>query len=811
MRFSVCSAAAAYFFLVTLSVEAGPLKWGADIVRRADTAPPGNAPLTSGYENTSEDTYPILYQDTDVIQSSSRVEATAPGPIFSTLTGTALGIAESLTATTTTVKADPAGFYSGPLSLIPVPEPTMSTTARNAETGPPGRSTAAATGTHNAIASSLSSGAASTAATGTDASTAVTTASHSAPTVTLPTTAISTSTTSTIAIPGTSTVSTTIIEISSTILSTNLSTTSSVITGLSTTTASSSVPDPTTANQPITVTTTTPATTIVVSTSSQATIASVVPTTTGGSSVLTSSGVSIPTTGPTDQTSSISATFTSVLSTGLDSNPTTASSTSLPTNFGTGSTTSATVSIQHPFSLNTTRTAQPTTDRNGVPSNIPVGSAPTSTQSFISGGSQLSTTQSSVVSTIVTTAPTVTIPETAITSIPSQTGGNPVVVLPGTQTTLSTSSTLPTISVSLTEPTLTLPQATTTLTATTLPPPAVITTITTSSSLSSSATGTTSVATFAPTGKPDSNVPTANTNYPTATTTVAANIYASNLAEAKSLNKMYSSLSPQSACDRTQTACIEGKTAQCDNGRFTLDECPAGQKCYALPMTNSQGAKINCIDPAEATKILGPGSAGESSTRSSLTDVPPTTFRTETRPPTLTHTRVVTVTYDSSTATTSSLMPPPPEPTSTIITTQLEVRPTSTVELPPPSPPPPSARTSSQPSRIIITQTFNQPTNAPTSSQPVKTTGVVPTPDPSSLVLIPIDLPTTSAAAPATTSAPAAAAKPAASDRVLGGPEAGNPRTTIFNNGTPTVSVYFTVTVTQKETETVTATLIAPA
>ncbi|GAB0134640.1 hypothetical protein EsDP_00003002 [Epichloe bromicola] len=319
--------------------------------------------------------------------------------------------------------------------------------------------------------------------------------------------------------------------------------------------------------------------------------------------------------------------------------------------------------------------------------------------------------------------------------------------------------------------------------------------------------------TFTPTGTPDANVPTAITGFPTATTTVASAIYAGNVAQAKDLNKLYSSLTPQSACSGTQMACIQGKRAQCTDGAFVLTACAANEKCYALPMTNTQGAKIACRDPEEAIKILGPASEGGTSTTSVPSDEVPTTFRTKAKKPVLTHTQFVTFTDVSSTAPGQSTVESDP---ATLIPTTTELPPGTTTitssssSSSPPPPPPPPQSTTNQPSRIVITQTFNEPTQT-----------TIPTTTPGLLELIPVELTTSSSPAPPITTPIPVAAKPATPNDVDPGgvdpppapapaPDAGNPRTSVTSNGTPTVSVCFnTATVTQIEKETVTVTVTA--
>ncbi|KAG6056921.1 hypothetical protein E4U17_001843 [Claviceps sp. LM77 group G4] len=141
---------------------------------------------------------------------------------------------------------------------------------------------------------------------------------------------------------------------------------------------------------------------------------------------------------------------------------------------------------------------------------------------------------------------------------------------------------------------------------------------------------------------------TTKADVPTATSSVEPVIYSHNLAQAKNLNKIYSNLTDHSPCSGTQTACIGNKTGKCIDGAFVFTDCPAAQRCYALPRTDNRGTRNACVDPAEANKILGPDTAGAedgtTSTGSAPTDPVPSTFRTETKRTTLTYTRVIVVT-----------------------------------------------------------------------------------------------------------------------------------------------------------------------
>ncbi|KAG6306819.1 hypothetical protein E4U45_006288 [Claviceps purpurea] len=411
---------------------------------------------------------------------------------------------------------------------------------------------------------------------------------------------------------------------------------------------------------------------------------------------------------------------------------------------------------------------------------------------------------------------------------------------------------------------------------------------------------------------------------PTATSSIEPVIYSHNLAQAKNLNKVYSNLTDHSPCSGTQTACIGGKTGKCIDGAFVFTDCPAAQRCYALPRTDNRGTRNACVDPAEAVRILGSDTAGAedgtTSTGSAPTDPVPSTFRTETKRTTLTYTRVIVVTdmpsgpetevpteptaqperhgntfiavtslvpsetggmtsitlvsssasansspFSSSVSSSSSsspsepslLLPSSPTPSPSELEpepTEAEPQPSSEPSSPaepfpslssspsssppplassssspspsPPLPSPPSPlipssptprptttplpdpTTTNQPSFIVVIQTFGTPTQSS-----LTTTFTATTTTPGRLVLIPVELsslPSLPAIAGITTTPPIPKASPIGSIHLASGhagpagPESGSPHTTVTSNGTPTVSVYFTVTVTQKEKEMVT-------
>lgn len=83
-----------------------------------------------------------------------------------------------------------------------------------------------------------------------------------------------------------------------------------------------------------------------------------------------------------------------------------------------------------------------------------------------------------------------------------------------------------------------------------------------------------------------------------------------NLAIARTYNKQFSSLTPDSQCDprnRLQAnVCINGLFASCtDAGRYSTSRCGEGMQCFALPLpAGSTGVFVKCELPSEAIRQL---------------------------------------------------------------------------------------------------------------------------------------------------------------------------------------------------------------
>jgi len=84
--------------------------------------------------------------------------------------------------------------------------------------------------------------------------------------------------------------------------------------------------------------------------------------------------------------------------------------------------------------------------------------------------------------------------------------------------------------------------------------------------------------------------------------------------DAQELNKQFESLTPASSCTAGQEACVDKQFAQCVNGKFVLTGCAGGLQCAALPLVNSPGTSITCVDNAQAIARIAATGAGSSLT-----------------------------------------------------------------------------------------------------------------------------------------------------------------------------------------------------
>ncbi|TFK28555.1 hypothetical protein FA15DRAFT_665268 [Coprinopsis marcescibilis] len=80
-----------------------------------------------------------------------------------------------------------------------------------------------------------------------------------------------------------------------------------------------------------------------------------------------------------------------------------------------------------------------------------------------------------------------------------------------------------------------------------------------------------------------------------ATTDVARNAL-----DAQKMNTRFTGIQVTDSCELGQVSCIEGGFAQCVNGRWVVQPCATGLRCYAVPLINSRGTSLVC-DTQEAT------------------------------------------------------------------------------------------------------------------------------------------------------------------------------------------------------------------
>ncbi|KAF8513815.1 hypothetical protein BU17DRAFT_68611 [Hysterangium stoloniferum] len=81
-----------------------------------------------------------------------------------------------------------------------------------------------------------------------------------------------------------------------------------------------------------------------------------------------------------------------------------------------------------------------------------------------------------------------------------------------------------------------------------------------------------------------------------------------------SFNKQFASLTTSSSCTAGQNAYSNNQFAQCVDGKFVLTGCAGGLQCAALPLFNSPGTSITCVDNAHAVVRIAATGAGSSLT-----------------------------------------------------------------------------------------------------------------------------------------------------------------------------------------------------
>lgn len=91
--------------------------------------------------------------------------------------------------------------------------------------------------------------------------------------------------------------------------------------------------------------------------------------------------------------------------------------------------------------------------------------------------------------------------------------------------------------------------------------------------------------------------------------------------DAIALNNKFKNLKANSACKSGDNACIGGKFAQCDNGKFVITACPAGTTCAALPLVNKPGTSIACDTKADIdARIAATGAKGNNAADTGAND-----------------------------------------------------------------------------------------------------------------------------------------------------------------------------------------------
>ncbi|KAF9873575.1 hypothetical protein CkaCkLH20_09034 [Colletotrichum karsti] len=232
---------------------------------------------------------------------------------------------------------------------------------------------------------------------------------------------------------------------------------------------------------------------------------------------------------------------------------------------------------------------------------------------------------------------------------------------------------------------------------------------TTSAAITSTLTAQPSAATLKVTGTPLVGVPTIETSIPAATATVSPEVAASNLANAKTFNSIFATLTEQSACSAGQVACVKGNKAKCgSDGAFEIETCEAGTSCFALPMNTTEGVIIKCYDPALARNILGDSvtAPAPGSSTSAPAQAPPASGVVSEIRTTVTPTSVVVSTVSVKVPEATSPAAPIATATSTVL-----------VEAPEPTSTPGVTTT------VFITRTIDRESSTATEKEPTTTTG----------------------------------------------------------------------------------------
>ena len=293
---------------------------------------------------------------------------------------------------------------------------------------------------------------------------------------------------------------------------------------------------------------------------------------------------------------------------------------------------------------------------------------------------------------------------------------------------------------------------------------------------------------------------------------MAPAVFETNLAFARQKNTEFGSLTAESACTvKGEPACIDGSFAVCgeaQEGRFALHPCGAGQACFAIPWAFADLVKVGCWDTADAEKILGQDATAPADP--SVEQPPPPASPTVEQPPAEEPTSFSTTTRTTFITKTVVPTPPPQEPAPTSVPAPAAPVPEAPVvpEQPSPVPEEPAPTPDPQP---------EQPAPAPEDTPPAGTTitDIIGDPVPTSTTtsassrwtnVVPIDDTTSTPVEQPQVAAPTQTADAGTEEQAPVSPP--DSAVTQIIAGTPTVSLFFTVTVTEKERETVT--LIVP-
>jgi len=85
--------------------------------------------------------------------------------------------------------------------------------------------------------------------------------------------------------------------------------------------------------------------------------------------------------------------------------------------------------------------------------------------------------------------------------------------------------------------------------------------------------------------------------------------------QAAAQNEAFKTLTPDSSCKDGENACVEGKFAQCSDGKFLLTPCGVGLQCVVLPLVTKPGTSVTCDTVADAKIRVANTGAGSANLR----------------------------------------------------------------------------------------------------------------------------------------------------------------------------------------------------